>query len=57
MVGSSAIFVGGEGGWSEEEANKLGFAERINLGKRILRAETACVTAAALIMYESGELK
>lgn len=57
LVGSSAIFVGGEGGWSEEEANKLGFAERINLGKRILRAETACVTAAALIMYESGELK
>ena len=57
LSGSVAVFIGGEGGWSESEAAKMNFASVVNLGNRILRAETACVTAATLVMYESGELQ
>ncbi len=57
--GSTAIIIGSEGGFSDKEAALLieSGIKPISLGKRILRAETACVTAVALAMYEEGELQ
>lgn len=52
-----ALIVGPEGGFSEKEVRMLsesGYAP-VTLGKRILRAETAAVAAAAVIMYICGE--
>ena len=56
---SVAIIVGSEGGFSEREANEImgKGVSPITLGKRILRAETACVAATALAMFNMGELK
>ncbi len=53
-----ALFIGPEGGWSEHE---IALAQQhdaipITLGPRILRAETAAVVAAALVLYELGEM-
>ena len=51
--------VGSEGGWSEQEqaeAASAGF-HLATLGPRILRAETAGVTAAVLLQYLFGDLK
>lgn len=59
LSGSTAVVVGSEGGFSEEEfgvAQKLGYAG-ISLGKRILRAETAAITVCALVAFALGELK
>jgi 16S rRNA (uracil1498-N3)-methyltransferase len=53
-----ALFIGPEGGFSDGEiavAVSKG-ATAINLGKRILRTETAAVVASAVILYELGEL-
>ena len=50
---SITILVGPEGGFSEQEINKLtnqGFI-RTSLGKRILRAETAAIYALSVIGY------
>ncbi|MBR2970488.1 MAG: 16S rRNA (uracil(1498)-N(3))-methyltransferase [Clostridia bacterium] len=54
-----AIIVGSEGGFSDKEAEQIiaRGVRPINLGKRILRAETACVVATALAAYEAGELQ
>jgi 16S rRNA (uracil1498-N3)-methyltransferase len=55
---SIAVFVGPEGGFSEEEtelADESG-CEIITLGKRILRMETAAILLPALILHEVGEL-
>lgn len=54
-----ALFIGPEGGWSEEEvalAQTHAIAP-ITLGQRILRAETAALVAISLVMYELGELQ
>jgi 16S rRNA (uracil1498-N3)-methyltransferase len=51
--------VGSEGGWSDEEleeARATG-AQIVTLGGRILRAETAAITAAALLQHRFGDLK
>jgi 16S rRNA (uracil1498-N3)-methyltransferase len=53
------ILVGSEGGWSNEEierARSEGF-HVVTLGGRILRAETAAITAAALVQRLFGDLK
>jgi 16S rRNA (uracil1498-N3)-methyltransferase len=53
-----ALLIGPEGGFSEEEAAAAvgaGF-QLATLGRRILRAETAAVVAAALTLYELGEM-
>lgn len=52
------IMVGPEGGFEEEEINKLKDegAHIITLGSRILRTETAGFVATALIQYELGDL-
>ena len=54
-----AALIGPEGGFSEEEARRAmeqGW-QPVNLGRRILRMETAAICLAALILYELGELK
>ena len=53
-----ALIIGPEGGWAEEEvqqARQAGFA-LAGLGGRILRTETAAITACAIIQYEWGGL-
>ena len=58
LQGSTAIVVGSEGGFSEKEAQTAkenGFSF-VSLGKRILRAETACVALTGLVMFALGEL-
>lgn len=53
-----ALFIGPEGGFAAEEvdvARRAG-AQVVTLGKRILRSETAGIVAAALVLYELGEL-
>ena len=57
LSGSTAIVVGSEGGFAEEEANVAkgkGFAH-LTLGKRILRAETAAVALTSVVMFSLGE--
>ena len=50
---------GSEGGFSEKECALLGEngAVTISLGKRILRCETAAVSAVTLTMYTLGEME
>lgn len=52
QVKSVGIFIGSEGGFSEAEIEKAlnSGAEVISLGKRILRTETAAVTAVSMCM-------
>lgn len=52
-----SIFVGPEGGITEEEKNKLTDvgAKSVTLGTRILRAETAAIAALSVLYYEMGE--
>ena len=53
-----ALFTGPEGGFTEREvktASENGFRVA-TLGKRILRAETAAVTAVSIIQYELGDI-
>ena len=57
ISGSTAIVVGSEGGFSQEEfklAQNLGY-KTVYLGKRILRAETACIALVAICMNSLGE--
>lgn len=59
LKGSCAIVVGSEGGFAEEEfalAKECNFTG-VSLGKRILRAETACIALLSVVMYELGELQ
>jgi len=54
-----AIIIGSEGGFSPKEAEKLKSCKNlktISMGKRILRAETACVALSTLILFAVGEL-
>ncbi|MBP5194314.1 MAG: 16S rRNA (uracil(1498)-N(3))-methyltransferase [Clostridia bacterium] len=57
--GDASLVIGSEGGFSEAEVDlalSAGYSI-ISLGKRILRADTAAVSALSLIMYENGELQ
>ena len=56
--GNLNLFTGPEGGFAVEEvqlACDKGIVP-VSLGQRILRAETATITAVSAIMYEYGEL-
>ena len=50
---SVGIFIGPEGGFEEEEVEqaKMAGAHAVTLGKRILRTETAGLTALSILMY------
>lgn len=50
------VVVGPEGGFTsaEVEAARAAGAQTVSLGPQILRVETACVIAAALVQYEMG---
>lgn len=52
------LYLGPEGGWDDEEVQTLRTAGvlPVHLGPRILRAETAAVTALALAQYLWGDL-
>lgn len=58
-AGTVALFVGPEGGFTENEVRQLcgGGAIAFSLGERILRTETAAVVASSVILYEMGELE
>jgi len=50
---SIGIFIGPEGGFSADEIDRLPtFVDKISLGKRILRTETAAIVTVAMIMLE-----
>lgn len=50
--------IGSEGGWSDEELDqaRAAGAQIVTLGGRIMRAETAAITAAALLQHRFGDL-
>jgi 16S rRNA (uracil1498-N3)-methyltransferase len=52
------LLVGPEGGFAAAEvaSAECRGARRVSLGRRILRAETAGIVAAAAILYEAGEM-
>ncbi len=59
LSGDTAIVIGSEGGFSAEEndlALSLGF-KTVFLGKRIMRAETACISLTAIVMHSLKELE
>ncbi|HKR15110.1 MAG TPA: 16S rRNA (uracil(1498)-N(3))-methyltransferase [Pyrinomonadaceae bacterium] len=51
--------IGSEGGWSDEELDQTRAANVpiVTLGGRVLRAETAAITAAVLLQHLYGDLK
>ncbi|MGM9551605.1 MAG: 16S rRNA (uracil(1498)-N(3))-methyltransferase [Clostridia bacterium] len=53
------IMIGPEGGFEKEEVEKAENAgiERVTLGKRILRTETAGLVASAICLYLSGDME
>lgn len=58
QIGPVNLFIGPEGGFTRDEIQS---AERrgvipVTLGKRILRAETAAITAATLVLAAAGDL-
>jgi len=56
--GGATALVGPEGGWDEEEletAREHGW-RLVTLGGRVLRAETAAITACALLQHRYGDL-
>ncbi len=54
----AAVLIGPEGGWEEDEAELLqgAGAVPVGLGQRILRTETAGMTAAALLLYHFDQM-
>ena len=54
-----SVIIGSEGGFSEKECQQLAEngAKTISLGRRILRCETAVVSAVTLTMYTMGEME
>ncbi|MCL4459797.1 MAG: 16S rRNA (uracil(1498)-N(3))-methyltransferase [Chloroflexi bacterium] len=52
------LFIGPEGGFSAAEVEKARSynIKPVSLGLRILRAETAAIVAASLILYETGDI-
>jgi 16S rRNA (uracil1498-N3)-methyltransferase len=50
--------VGSEGGWTDDELNQARDAgwQIVTLGGRVMRAETAAITCAALLQHQLGDL-
>ena len=56
FVGDFAVIIGPEGGFSDKENEYFStFAKNISLGKTILRAEVACVSAVSMLKAVSYE--
>ena len=58
LDGNTVLFVGSEGGFSEEEvckAKDLGY-NVVTLGRRILRVETAAISAITLLLDAVGDI-
>ena len=57
-VNTVGIFVGPEGGFEEEEIDKIQNIDGkvVSLGPRILRTETASVVASSIVLYELSDL-
>ncbi len=57
-IGNIGIFVGPEGGFEEEEIERLQNigSKVVSLGPRILRTETASVVASSIVLYELSDL-
>ncbi len=55
---SVAVFIGPEGGFSEDEVKKAELSEAVpvTLGPRILRTETAGIAVLSILMYELGDV-
>lgn len=55
---SIGVFVGAEGGFSEDEIKKLGEKGvlAVWLGQRILRCETAPMAITSILLHESGDM-
>jgi len=54
-----SVVIGPEGGWSDEERllmKRFPNLLRTGMGPRVLRAETAAVSALAIVQYELGDL-
>lgn len=58
-TGSVGLIIGSEGGFNEKECAQLSGwgVSVVSLGQRILRCETAAITAVSLAMYLMGELE
>mgnify|MGYP000277175568 FL=1 len=58
QISSIGIFVGPEGGFEEEEIEKIQNIDGqvVSLGPRILRTETASVVASSIVLYELSDL-
>ncbi len=56
-IGNITFIVGPEGGWTPEETATIELAgfQKVHLGSRILRSETAGLVLAAIIQYETTE--
>lgn len=54
-----SVWIGPEGGFAEDEVARAcsSGVSIASLGRRILRAETAAVTALALVLHQSGEME
>ncbi|MBQ8296317.1 MAG: 16S rRNA (uracil(1498)-N(3))-methyltransferase [Ruminococcus sp.] len=57
-VRTVGVFIGSEGGFDSEEAQLISDAgaERVWLGKRILRCETAPITAMSILMFLTNNM-
>lgn len=58
QINNMGIFVGPEGGFEEEEIEKIQNinGQVVSLGPRILRTETASVVASSIVLYELSDL-
>jgi 16S rRNA (uracil1498-N3)-methyltransferase len=57
-MAATSIFIGPEGGFTDDEVThaRAAGAEAVTLGRRILRAETAGIVAATLVLHAAAEL-
>lgn len=55
VVNAVNVFVGPEGGWSHEDQNIAEF-QSVKLGPRVLRSDTAAITAIALLQTYFGDM-